>query len=59
MTTASVMLYWLPLGAGGHCIRRNGRIFEALMATNERCSVLDPHTPRSRFASATTATSSR
>ncbi|MGX6607088.1 hypothetical protein ACWKSP_33940 [Micromonosporaceae bacterium Da 78-11] len=41
MTTASVTLYWVPLGAGGHCIRRNGRIFEALMATYERRSVLD------------------
>jgi hypothetical protein len=28
-TTAGVTLYWLPLGAGGHGIRRNGRIFDA------------------------------
>lgn len=40
-TTARVTLYWLPLGAGGHCIARNGRIFEALMATYERRSVRD------------------
>jgi hypothetical protein len=30
-----VTLYWLPLGAGGHCIRLNGRIFEALQARRE------------------------
>ena len=29
---SSVDLYWLPLGAGGHCVRINGRIFEALSA---------------------------
>jgi hypothetical protein len=34
-------LYWLPLGAGGHCTARNGRIFEALMATYERRTVRD------------------
>jgi hypothetical protein len=32
---ASVTLYWLPLGAGGHCIRLNGRIFEALQARHQ------------------------
>ncbi|MFL5861047.1 MAG: hypothetical protein ACJ780_09740 [Solirubrobacteraceae bacterium] len=25
-------LYWLPLGAGGHCVRLNGRVFETLSA---------------------------
>ncbi|MGX6608471.1 hypothetical protein ACWKSP_41085 [Micromonosporaceae bacterium Da 78-11] len=34
-------LYWLPLGAGGHCIARNGRIFEALMATYEHRTARD------------------
>jgi hypothetical protein len=29
---ASVDLYWLPLGAGGHSVRWNGRIFEAIAA---------------------------
>jgi hypothetical protein len=29
---ASVDLYWLPLGAGGHSVRLNGRVFEALAA---------------------------
>jgi len=38
---ASVMLYWLPLGAGGHSVRWNGRIFEALMARREHRPVTD------------------
>jgi hypothetical protein len=29
---ASVDLYWLPLGAGGHSVRLNGKIFEAIAA---------------------------
>lgn len=29
---AAVKLYWLPLGAGGHCVRLNGRVFEAISA---------------------------
>ena len=33
---AAVDLYWLPLGAGGHCVRLNGRIFEAFSARIER-----------------------
>jgi len=33
---ASVDLYWLPLGAGGHSVRVNGRIFEAVAARLER-----------------------
>ena len=35
-TTASVDLYWLPLGAGGHSVRLNGRIFEAVVARVEK-----------------------
>ena len=31
-TTAAVDLYWLPLGAGGHSVRLNGRVYEALVA---------------------------
>jgi hypothetical protein len=31
-----VDLYWLPLGAGGHCVRLNGRIFEAITARIQR-----------------------
>ena len=29
-------LYWLPLGAGGHSVRWNGIVFEALAALHER-----------------------
>src|SRR4051794_38880019 len=29
---AAVDLYWLPLGAGGHSVRINGRVYEALCA---------------------------
>src|SRR5438874_1444742 len=32
----SVDLYWLPLGAGGHFVRLNGRLYEALAARLER-----------------------
>ena len=31
-----VDLYWLPLGAGGHSVRFNGRIYEAIFAAFER-----------------------
>jgi hypothetical protein len=29
---ACIDLYWIPLGAGGHSVRFNGRVFEALAA---------------------------
>jgi hypothetical protein len=29
---ASVDLYWIPLGAGGHSVRFNGRVYEAITA---------------------------
>jgi hypothetical protein len=38
---ASVDLYWLPLGAGGHSVRLNGRIFEAVVARLEKRSSKD------------------
>jgi hypothetical protein len=51
-----VDLYWLPLGAGGHSVRLNGRIFEALAARLERrapCdlyhSALEVRVPEGRF----------
>jgi hypothetical protein len=31
-----VDLYWLPLGAGGHAVRLNGLVYEALIARLER-----------------------
>jgi hypothetical protein len=39
---AAVALYWIPLGAGGHCVRFNGLVFEALQAAcrhRERCDL--------------------
>jgi hypothetical protein len=33
---AGVDLYWLPLGAGGHFVRLNGRVYEALAARLHR-----------------------
>jgi hypothetical protein len=49
-------LYWLPLGAGGHSVRWNGRIFEALVARHEHRprkelyhSALEVQVPEGRF----------
>ena len=42
MSTQGVFLYWLPLGAGGHSVRLNGRVFEAVAAGLEgrrRCDL--------------------
>ncbi|HSC73903.1 MAG TPA: hypothetical protein VLB89_07040 [Gaiellaceae bacterium] len=33
--SGTVDLYWLPLGAGGHVVRMNGRLYEALVAARE------------------------
>ena len=40
-TPASVDLYWLPLGAGGHLVRWNGRAFEAIVARREHRAARD------------------
>ena len=37
-----VDLYWIPLGAGGRCVRFNGRVYEAIKATGahrQRCDL--------------------
>lgn len=34
--TASVELYWIPLGAGGHSVRFNGKVYEAMAAAMAR-----------------------
>jgi hypothetical protein len=34
-------LYWLPLGAGGHFVRWNGRVYERLVAWKEHRAPLD------------------
>ena len=39
--SAAVDLYWLPLGAGGHFVRLNGRVFEAVAARLGRRSACD------------------
>ncbi len=51
-----VDLYWLPLGAGGHSVRLNGRIFEAVVARMGRRaasdlyhSALEVRAPEGRF----------
>jgi hypothetical protein len=59
MTSSPIIgidLYWLPLGAGGHSVRVNGRIFEAVAARLERrdrCdlyhSALEVRVPEARF----------
>ena len=33
---AGIDLYWLPLGAGGHSVRWNGRVYEAVVSRLER-----------------------
>ena len=38
---ASIDLYWLPLGAGGHSVRLNGRVYEAVVARLRRRPVSD------------------
>jgi hypothetical protein len=54
--TAAVDLFWLPLGAGGHFVRLNGRIFEAVAARIGRRpardlyhSALEVHVAEGRF----------
>lgn len=49
-------LYWLPLGAGGHSVRWNGRVFEAVAALldgrerrNLYHSALQVYVPEARF----------
>ena len=53
---AAVDLYWLPLGAGGHFVRLNGRLYEAVAARLQRrpaCdlyhSALQVEVPEGRF----------
>jgi hypothetical protein len=38
---AAVDLYWLPLGAGGHFVRLNGRLYEAVAARLQRRPAYD------------------
>jgi hypothetical protein len=52
----SIDLFWLPLGAGGHCVRLNGLVYEtvaARLARRPACdlyhSALVVHVPEGRF----------
>jgi hypothetical protein len=54
--SVGIDLYWLPLGAGGHSVRWNGRLFEWIAAAIERrdrCdlyhSALEVRVPEARF----------
>ena len=54
--TSGVDLYWLPLGAGGHSVRLNGRLFEAIVALRDGRerrdlyhTALIVHLPEGRF----------
>jgi hypothetical protein len=38
---AAVSLFWLPLGAGGHCVRFSGRLYEAAAAMLGRRAACD------------------
>ena len=56
MMAGAVDLYWLPLGAGGHFVRLNGRIYQAVAARLQRRdplelyhSALQVETPDGRF----------
>jgi hypothetical protein len=56
MTGAGIDLYWLPLGVGGHSVRLNGLVFEAIAARLQHRdrsdlyhSALEVHLPDGRF----------
>ena len=53
----AVDLFWIPLGAGGHFVRLNGKIYEAAVSLLESRrpldlyhSALEVHVPEGRFA---------
>lgn len=41
MPSVSVDLYWIPLGAGGHFVRFNGKMYEAVQSVLQRRPRLD------------------
>ena len=56
ISSAAVDLYWIPLGAGGHVVRLNGKVYEAIKALVERRpryalyhTALDIRVPDGRF----------
>jgi hypothetical protein len=53
---SGIDLFWLPLGAGGHCVRLNGRIYEAFASRLDgrpSCdlyhSALEVRVPRAQY----------
>lgn len=53
---STIDLYWLPLGAGGHSVRLNGLVFEAIVARLQHRdrsdlyhSALEVYVPEGRF----------
>ena len=40
-SAAGIELWWLPLGAGGHVVRWNGRIHDAQVARHEGRPTMD------------------
>lgn len=55
-SSPGVDLYWLPLGAGGHSVRINGRVYETVAATLQRRpgsdlyhSAMQVHLPGEQF----------
>ena len=54
----AVDLYWIPLGAGGHSVRFNGRVFEAIEAARAAPAALRP-LPRGARRRARTASATR
>ena len=47
----AVDLYWLPLGAGDHVVKRFGRLYETVVAAREHQSRATCITPPSRCTS--------
>ena len=53
----SVDLYWLPLGAGGHFVRLNGRIYEAMASLPDRS--IEPERSAQKLLGVTPRTTSQ
>lgn len=41
MTKPGIDLYWLPLGAGGHFVHFNGKVYESIVARRDHRAPLD------------------
>jgi hypothetical protein len=55
MTVTWIDLYWIPLGAGGHVVRWNGRVYERVVAAHQHRRPADlVHSALKIFAQGTT-----